>query len=296
MVLNAANFPGINFSTVFQMSLSSVPAGTTVYLDNFYFYKSTVVVAPIEPLVAAPTPTTAVANVISLFSNAYTNVPVTTWRTDWSVGSTLTDMQISGNDTKKYTNLSYFGVDVTGTIDATQMLYFHIDVWTPDLTAFKVKLVDFGANGVYQGGDDVEFEVTRTPTLSGWNSYDIPLSEFSGLTTKGHIAQLVLSGAPAGTVYLDNVYFSKTISTLGIADFEASKVSMYPNPATNYLTIEANGTIEKVTFYTILGQEILVRSPKSNATTIQMNDLQKGVYIIKTAVDGKVTTAKIIKN
>ncbi|MGO4904815.1 T9SS type A sorting domain-containing protein [Flavobacterium sp. W20_MBD1_R3] len=296
MTLNAANFPGINLSTVFQMSLSSTPTPTTVYLDNLYFYKSTVVVAPTEPTVAAPTPTTAVANVLSLFSNAYTNVPVTTWRTDWSLRSTLTDIQIAGNDTKKYTNLGYFGVDVTGTIDATQMLYFHIDVWTPDLTAFKVKLVDFGANGVYQGGDDVEFEVTRTPTLSGWNSFDIPLSEFSGLTTKGHIAQLVLSGEPAGTVYVDNVYFSKTISTLGITNFENSKVSMYPNPVTNYLTIEANSVIEKVTFYTILGQEILVRSPKSNSVTIQTAELQNGVYIVKTAVDGKVTTAKMIKN
>jgi hypothetical protein len=296
MALNAANFPGINLSTVFQMSMSSTPTGTTVYLDNFYFYKSTVVVVPKEPTVAAPTPTTAAANVIPLFSNAYTNVPVTTWRTDWSVGSALTDLQIAGNDTKKYTNLNYFGVDVTGTINANQMLYFHIDVWTPDLTAFKVKLVDFGANGVYQGGDDVEFEVTRTPTLSGWNSFDIPLSAFTGLTTKGNIAQLVLSGAPVGTVYIDNVYFSKTISTLGIANFETSNVKMYPNPVTDYFTIEANGAIDEVTVYNVLGQEILVKSPKSNATTIQTSDLQKGVYIIKMAVDGKVTTAKIIKN
>ncbi|MDI5889336.1 T9SS type A sorting domain-containing protein [Flavobacterium yafengii] len=295
MVLNAANFPGINFSTVFQMSLSSVPTGTTVYLDNFYFYKSTVVVTPTEPTVAAPTPTRALADVISMFSNAYTNVPITTWRTDWSAGSNLTDLQIAGNDTKKYTNLSYFGVDVTGTIDATQMLYFHIDVWTPDLTAFRVKLVDFGANGVYQGGDDVEFEVTRTPTLSGWNSYDIPLSEFTGLTTKGHIAQLVLSGAPAGTVYIDNVYFSKTVSNLSVANFEISKVIMYPNPVTNYLTIEANSTIEKVSVYTVLGQEVLVKSPKSNSTIIQTSQLSKGVYIVKTAVDGKITTTKMVK-
>jgi hypothetical protein len=191
--------------------------------------------------------------------------------------------------------LSYFGVDVTGTIDATQMLYFHIDVWTPDLTAFRVKLVDFGANGVYQGGDDVEFEVTRTPTLSGWNSYDIPLSEFTGLTTKGHIAQLVLSGAPAGTVYIDNVYFSKTVSNLSVANFEISKVIMYPNPVTNYLTIEANSAIEKVSVYTVLGQEVLVKSPKSNSTTIQTSQLSKGVYIVKTAVDGKVTTTKMVK-
>jgi hypothetical protein len=42
-----------------------------------------------------------------------------------------------GNDTKKYTNLNYWCVDVTGSLDASQMLYFHIDVWTPDLTAFR---------------------------------------------------------------------------------------------------------------------------------------------------------------
>ncbi|MFV8332112.1 T9SS type A sorting domain-containing protein [Flavobacterium sp. GSP14] len=295
VLLNASNFPGINFSNVFQMSLSSTPAGSTVYLDNFYFYKSTVVVTPTEPTVAAPTPTTAATNVISMFSNAYSNIPVTTWRTDWSAGSTLTDMQIAGNDTKKYTNLNYFGVDVTGSLDASQMLYFHIDVWTPDLTAFRVKLVDFGANGVYQGGDDVEFEVTRTPTLSGWNHYDIPLSEFTGLTTKAHIAQLVMSGAPAGTVYIDNVYFSKVASTLSLASFETAKVMMYPNPVSNVLTIEANSTIENVSIYNILGQEVLGKNPKNNTATLQTNELSKGVYIVRTTIDGKVIIQKLIK-
>jgi hypothetical protein len=277
-----------------QLVFSGAPAGT-VYIDNVYFNKTAVVVTPTVPTVAAPTPTTAVADVISLFSNAYTNVPITTWRTDWSAGSTLTDMQIAGNDTKKYTNLNYFGVDVTGTINATAMLYFHIDVWTSDLTAFKIKLVDFGANGVYQGGDDKEFEITRTPTLSGWNSFDIPLSEFTGLTTRGNIAQLVFSGAPAGTVYMDNVYFSKTASTLGVPDFEISKVIMYPNPTTNYLTIDANGEINNISIYNVLGQEVLVRSPKSNSTTIQTSQLSKGVYIVKTVVEGKATTTKMIK-
>jgi hypothetical protein len=91
--------------------------------------------------------------------------------------------------------LNYFGVDVTGSLDASQMLYFHIDVWTPDLTAFRLNGRFWFRWGVSRR-HDVEFEVTRTPTLSGWNRYDIPLSEFTGLT-KAHIAQLVLSGAPA---------------------------------------------------------------------------------------------------
>jgi hypothetical protein len=41
-------------------------------------------------------------------------------------------------------------------------------------------------------------------------SLDIPLSDFTGLTTRSHIAQLIFVGAPFGntTVYVDNVFFT----------------------------------------------------------------------------------------
>ena len=103
-------------------------------------------------------------------------------------------------------------------VDASEMTHFHMDLWTPDATAdpaaFKVKLVDFGADGAYDGGDDVEHELTftaaTTPALETgtWVSLDIPLSDFTGLTTRGAIAQLIISGDP-NTVYVDNIYFRK---------------------------------------------------------------------------------------
>jgi hypothetical protein len=108
------------------------------------------------------------------------------------------------------------------------------------------------------------------------------------------VAQFVFSGS-AGTIYMDNVYFSKVATTLSTAKFEISNVKLYPNPVSNYLTIEANSTIEKVSVYNLLGQEVLSRSPKSNSATLQTNNLQKGVYIVRTDIDGKVTTTKIIK-
>ena len=91
------------------------------------------------------------------------------------------------------------------------MTHFHVDFWSADCTEFKIKLVDFGANGVYDGGgDDVEHELTYTnPTQGQWISYDIPLTDFTGLITREHIAQLIFVGAPSGnnTIYIDNVYF-----------------------------------------------------------------------------------------
>lgn len=164
------------------------------------------------PVQAAPTPTVPAADVISLFSNAYTNVPVDTWSASWDVAN-VEDVLIAGNAAKRYSALSYAGIEfITHEIDATAMTHFHLDVWTARGTNFKVKLVDFGANGAYGGGDDSQFELTFTPastpafTPGSWSSLEIPLSSFTGLTSRAHLAQLVLSGDP-GTAYVDNVYF-----------------------------------------------------------------------------------------
>ena len=161
------------------------------------------------PSSAAPIPPVRnTADVISLFSDAYTNVPVDTWSAGWDQAN-VSDLQIAVNNTKKYTNLVFAGIEFTSnTVDASAMQTFHIDVWTPNSTNFNVKLVDFGANGVYGGGDDVEQELSFTPTLNGWNAFDIPLSNFTGLTTREHVAQMILV-ASNSTVYIDNVYFYK---------------------------------------------------------------------------------------
>ena len=205
--IGQAESTGIEQIVLFIDSQNGRTTNNTCYFDNIRFLPQSAL--PQGPTVAAPTPTRPAANVISMFSNAYTNVTVDTWQTGWSAG-TLTDLQIVGNDTKKYDNLNFVGIEtVANQINATNMLYFHIDAWTPNMTTFRVKLVDFGADAAFGGGDDVEHELSFTPTLSGWNSYELALSDFTGLVTKGHISQLILSGNPAGSgiVYIDNVYF-----------------------------------------------------------------------------------------
>jgi hypothetical protein len=103
------------------------------------FSKATVLA---EPTVAAPTPTKAAADVISLFSGAYTNVPVDTWRTDWSVG-TLADVKIGSDDIKKYTALDFVGIEmIANQINISSMDSFEFDMWTPNSTNFRFKLVD----------------------------------------------------------------------------------------------------------------------------------------------------------
>lgn len=200
-----------NRSQLGQIIFDSVGgiAPSAFFADNIYFFNDGSII-PSIPTVAAPTPTLAAANVISLFSNQYPNVPVDTWRTSWS-SATLTDVTISGNATKEYSNLDFVGIEtVNNQINASAMTNVHLDVWSGNFTSFSIKLVDFGANGVFGGGDDSEHQINFTAPVQGqWISYDIPLSNFTGLTSRQNLAQYILVAQPTGSakVYIDNFYF-----------------------------------------------------------------------------------------
>ncbi len=206
LTFQMADFSGLTgTSNIAQLILSGLPVGVgTLYIDNVYF-ATCGGVAPVVPTEAAPTPTCDAANVISMFSNAYTDVPVDTWLTVWSSASGGGITPIAGNDTRQYGSVNFLGIEtVNNPIDASGMEAFNIDVWTPNMTTFRVKLVNFGPGG------NSEHEIAFTPTLSGWNTFSIPMTDFTGLTGTSNIAQLILSGLPvgAGTLYIDNVYFS----------------------------------------------------------------------------------------
>jgi len=211
--LTAFTSSGMSLNQVFQMKFDGQAGKTpsTIYLDNIYFYRTGS--PPTEPTSAAPAPPARnVADVISLFSNAYTNVTVNTWRTDWSA-ATLEEVSIAGNAAKKYSALDFVGIETNpNTVDATEMTHVHLDVWSADITRFSIKLVDFGADGAYGGANDVEHQLDfASPAQGVWVSYDIPLSNFTGLTTRAHLAQYILAGQPVGatTIWMDNFYFYK---------------------------------------------------------------------------------------
>ncbi|PHI21155.1 hypothetical protein CEQ90_03800 [Lewinellaceae bacterium SD302] len=193
-----------------QIVLSGSPS--IVFVDNMLFYAGENDPGPGDdaPTVAAPTPSVPAANVISLFSDAYTDVGVDTWRTEWSMAD-FTDVEVAGNPTKRYSNLEFVGVETTGAnlIDATDMTHIRLDVWTPDATTFRIKIVDFGADGEFDGGDDTEHEIIfEAPSQNQWITYDIPLSDFTGLTNQDNLAQFIFSAVPVGatTVWIDNVF------------------------------------------------------------------------------------------
>ncbi|MEN9761498.1 MAG: hypothetical protein RI906_1324 [Pseudomonadota bacterium] len=201
-------------------------SGESLWIDNVYFSKAPVT-TPTAPTAAPTAPTESAANVKSLFSNTFTDAVSSTWSTSWDVVTGPDDVTLNGNTVKKYTGLNFIGIEPAQTLNIADMDTFHIDVWRTDSSAdFKIKLVDFGANGVWgtnsPDGDNVEHEIVFNAANGNaiathqWVSLDIPLSQFTGLTTREHIAQLILasatsSGGSGESLWIDNVYFSTAV-------------------------------------------------------------------------------------
>jgi hypothetical protein len=259
-------------------------ADEIIYFDNITIGTSTTLNTP---LTAAPSPTMPSSDVISIFSDAYTNRPVNTFRTDWS-SSNFEEISLDGNKTLKYSQLDFVGIETVGnnTIDASDMQYVHFNAWTPNAALFRFKLVDFGADGNFGGGDDSEHEiVVENPNMEEWINVSWPLNSMTGLRNRSHLAQYIFSGQPVGstTLYIDNIYFSKEANS-SVATISPIKGKVYPNPVDDQFNIELTSTtpIHHYSIYTIEGKE-LIKYPVNDfriSASIDVSYLPSGIYTL----------------
>ena len=85
------------------------------------------VVVPDDPTTAAPTPTQDASSVLSIFSDAYTNVEGTNFNPDWGQSTVVEEVSIDGNNTLKYGNLNYQGTEFSPALDVSGKTTLHID-------------------------------------------------------------------------------------------------------------------------------------------------------------------------
>jgi hypothetical protein len=70
----------------------------------------------------------------------------------------------------------------------------------------------------------------------------------------------------------------------------------YPNPVTDFLTINHDRKIGQIVVVNMLGQAVISKSINANTAKIDMSALVTGSYFVKVAVDGQVKTMKVLKH
>jgi len=93
-----------------------------------------------------------------------------------------------------------------------------------------------------------------------------------------------------------NFQVSAFSATLDIEDADnQAAFTYYPNPVKNVLTLNAQNTIENVTIYNMLGQEVLRANPNSVDSDIDMSSLANGSYFVKVTIANVTKTIRVIK-
>jgi len=217
----------VNLMDVIQMKFDG---DGTVYLDNIYFRK-----AAEQPTVAAPSPTASEGNVLSVFSDAYTNIADTDFNPDWGQATVTTQVDVGGNNTLLYEDLNYQGTMFAAPINVSEMDFLHVDYWTANSTGFNGFLISSGP---------AETAHAFAVTTGEWVSVDIPLSEFSSVVDLMDVIQMKFDGD--GTIYLDNIYFFQeqaTEPTTGAPEptvAEADVISIFSDTYTNVADTDFN--------------------------------------------------------
>jgi len=157
--------------------------------------------------------------VISVYSDAYTNVNIDFYNGFFEPFQTTLggdDINVNGNRVINYTNLNFVAIQF-GTVDASGMTNLHIDIRVPesiilsDNDFIEVELQDYGPDAATGGGDDAvsRIRINSSRLSSGeWISIDIPLSDFTSLSSRTNLGLLLFdSSANITEILVDNIYF-----------------------------------------------------------------------------------------
>ena len=105
--------------------------------------------------------------------------------------------------------------------------------------------------------------------------------------TNSILPDLVIVRAPI-TIVIDG--------TLGDSIISTDKISIYPNPAANWLTIKSfNLQDAKVKIFDINGRLIVSEILNGNSNSLNVENLQTGTYILKIEDKNKVQTKRFVK-
>ncbi|HXB38944.1 MAG TPA: M4 family metallopeptidase [Bacteroidia bacterium] len=130
-----------------------------------------------------------------------------------------------------------------------------------------------------------------SPTAAQWRNDNINLSSVLG---QGNVQFAFENRSRWGTwVYIDNINIS---GTTGISINNAGGMMIYPNPAHNNLTVQADQNIGSIQVIDMLGKSVLRQQPAGEKTVqVDISSLPAGIYFVKVSAGDAQKLIKLVK-
>lgn len=216
----------------------------------------------------------------------------------------LTSTTVSANSDKLFGSKSVnFAYVFTGVEGGEALWTRTVEVEAQDATAFTSKDAigvhingDLTANEVYlELTSDIEVKYVKVcdMTFLGWRYVQIPLNSLGeGVSYKFTGVKLSQENngmSRTGAFRLDNVNLIVD-GALGVEKVEIADLSVYPNPASEYLIANADGMVDRIDLYSMGGA--MVASAIGNV--LNVSEVAEGTYIANIYTAKGCTVRKIV--
>ena len=257
---------GLTSATDYTFAVSAKDASGNAALNSPLSVSATTASYPVAPV----PPTRDASTVISVYSDAYTNVANTF---QWWAASSGTDLVQGGNNFKLITSNNCFGTGVAVTQDISSMKYLHVDIYPTTVTTMQIGIVAPAGN---------EYHPANTLVANQWNSFDISLADFKTGKPSLDLTKLAQVGfwAMNGSFYLDNIYFYTDVVPSLVVSTAALTIAQ-PATSTNTFGITTGSTWTVASDQTWLTPSSL--SGTGNATITLTATTVNDTYFARTA-------------
>ncbi len=176
--------------------------------------------------------------------------------------------------------------------------YYKGEMKDRDTSLVHLKLVDASdvvvaeANCFFNSNDLTDQWQKKTLMVEYFNENEI-VKALLVASSSGHgIYKNVELGTITAGSYLELDNFNLEFASSGIADKNMQEISMYPNPARDFTTIE-NMANSQLSIFDMAGHLVLEKEITDNNETVNLSKLIEGLYIVKIKKDGKVFSKKL---
>lgn len=164
--------------------------------------------------------------------------------------------------------------------DVTNNYHIYSMNWSPNQITFLI--------------DDVAY-YTYKPSTKNNNTWPFDTEQYLLLNVAmGGYAGEIASNFTNSSMVIDYVRVYQNVNTSSINEDFNSNFSIYPNPASDLISIHSNKLIDKVELYSVIGQLVLLE--EINTKHINTQQVKPGLYLMKIYSDDKINTKKILIN
>ena len=130
-----------------------------------------------------------------------------------------------------------------------------------------------------------------------WLSDSLNISQY----VLGNVFQIrfIATGSNSENIsawYIDNINIREVDQTVGIQNQQDGvSLLLYPNPATNRVTISSSETIQQITIFNFLGEQVYQQKVTNQTkVNVAISDVNSGMYLVQIITTGGMTTKKLV--